>query len=232
MSSQDFPSYAPAYAEDDSVFHSVCLGCGLCGMICPTHALHCQDKTGDLDAQESRMPRFQPTLCLHCGSCAAICPSNTIHQPRLRQLSRDIREQNTRAMVFLCRNTLLLAPTEAERGPVPPHMPLLAAHTSPPLYRIRLPEDVRLDVVRCAHRVGARFVDKIVQRGVRHMLMLACPEQQCAYHVGGRERLTQPTALQSVYAAYGIDVRLDVRHVVPGSVQEVQQMVDDFVAGI
>ena len=224
----------PSYAAADSVFHSTCLACGLCSMICPTHALHPEGDVGT-HGEANRMPRLQRTLCRHCGLCASICPSNTIHQPRLHQLAREIREVPVHTMIFLCRNALVLAgrPGDAVtcegQDPLPASMPLLEAFTSPQLHRIRLPQGARLEVLRCVHRVGARFIDKLVQRGVRRILMLACPDQYCTYHVGAARRLTQPDALQAVYAAYGINTTLETRRLTPQSSAELQRLVDAFV---
>lgn len=219
----------PAYAEADNVFHSLCLSCGVCNMICPTHALRPQGDTTQIGAGK-RMPRLQSTLCVHCGACAAVCPSDTIHQPRFRQVALQVREKPVHTMIFLCRNTLLLAPRPADKGPIPPNMPLLRAFASPVLHHVQMPEGTQLEVVRCVHRVGARFLDKLVQYGVRNILLLACPESLCLYHQSALEHVPQPAVLQTVYAAYGIKTHLEVREVVPQSAAEVQTIINDFAA--
>lgn len=219
----------PTYAEADDVVHSLCLSCGMCNMICPTHALRPQGDPTQIGAGK-RMPRLQSTLCQHCGSCAAVCPSDTIHQPRLRQLSLQIRENPVHTVIFLCRNTLLLAPRPADKGPIPPDMPLLRAFASPVLHHVHPPEGARLELVRCAHRVGARFLDKLVQYGVRNILLLACPESRCLYRQGALEHVPQASILQAVYATYGIKAHLEVREVAPESAAEVQAMIDEFAA--
>lgn len=219
----------PAYVEADSVFHSLCLGCGMCSMSCPTHALHPQGDPTAIGCG-TRMPQLQSTLCQHCGSCAAVCPSDTIYQPRLRQLKRDVRETPLQTMIFLCRNTLLLADRLADKGPIPPDMPLLRAFSSPVLHHVQPPTGTRLEVLRCVHRVGARFIDRLVQHGVRNILLLACPETSCIYRQGAMEHVPQIAVLQAVYAAYGIETRLEVREGVPQSAAEVQAIMDTFAA--
>lgn len=219
----------PTYAEADSVFHSMCLGCGMCSMICPTHALRPQGDPMHIGSGK-RMPHLQSTLCQHCGACASVCPSDTVHQPRLRALAHGVLETPLHTMIFLCRNTLLLADRPVDRGPVPPDMPLLRAFASPVLQHVRAPQGAQLEVVRCVHRLGARFLDKLVQNGVRNILLLACPGSRCIYRQSAMEHVPQTAVLQAVYTAYGIETRLEVREVMPQCAAEVQTLVDDFTA--
>ena len=229
MTSPDpMPHPTPLHVEADSVFHSLCLGCGMCSMACPTHALRPQGYAALIGCGK-RMPRLQASLCLHCGACTAVCPSDTMQQPRLRQLTLQIRENPIHTLIFLCRNTLLLAERPVDKGSIPPDMSLLRAFASPALHAVRTPPGARLEVVRCVHRVGSRFMDRLVQSGVRNILLLGCPESQCRYHQSAAERISQPAVLQALYAAYGIETRLETRSLVPQSAAEVQGIVDAFV---
>lgn len=47
------------------VHRNDCIGCGECGIICPTHAISIQDKKSVIDSSK----------CIGCASCLAVCPT-------------------------------------------------------------------------------------------------------------------------------------------------------------
>lgn len=223
--------HSAAHEEADVVTHGVCLGCGLCAMVCPTHAL----TMGGLHPMVhlfQRNPTFQSSLCVHCGRCAGVCPSGTLHQTRLHHMLRAAQDTKPHTMVFLCRNLFLLAPTPLEAGNPAPDAPLAAGCMSPRLDAVTPPPGVLFATLRCTGRLGARFLDRLVlTAGVRNILIFACPSRQCAYDSGRCLISAQALGLADIYAAYGVPVRIEVEQGVPASAADVDARLREFAAG-
>jgi ferredoxin len=47
----------------------VCIGCGMCGVVCPHTVFHIADKKADIRDLDG---------CIECGACAANCPVQAI----------------------------------------------------------------------------------------------------------------------------------------------------------
>lgn len=221
--------HSGAHEEADVVTHGVCLGCGLCAMVCPTHAL----TMGGLHPTVryyQKNPTLQPSLCIHCGRCAGVCPSGTLHQARLDHMLRTVRDTAPHTAVFLCRNLFLLASPALDAGTVPPTMSMGEAYMSPQLDDVAVPPGVFFATVRCAGRLGARFLDRLVLSGVRNLLIFACPPRQCAYDSGKDPVSAHALGLADVYAAYDIPVRIEVDQGTPASPAAVEERLRRFIA--
>lgn len=223
--------HSAAHEEADVVTHGVCQGCGLCAMVCPTHAM----TIGGLHPMVhffQKGPTLQLSLCVHCGRCASVCPSGTLHQNRLRKILRTARDTTPHTVALLCRNLFLLAPTPLDAENPPPDAPLAEACMSPRLDAITPPPGVLFATLRCTGRLGARFLDRLVlAAGVRNILVFACPPRQCAYSNGKCLISAQALGLADVYAAYGIPVRIKVEQKVLASAAEIDARLRVFTDG-
>ena len=97
------------FLDADTVMHSLCIGCGMCSLICPTKALHSHSIAGD----EGRNPILHPTVCNHCGSCAAVCPSSSIHQTGTRIIVNETQQYHFPTLILVCRNSATLTMHES-----------------------------------------------------------------------------------------------------------------------
>lgn len=215
--------------EADTVEHVHCHGCGMCVMVCPSHALTL-DGLSPSGHVFQKNPVFNAGLCVHCGRCASVCLSNTLHQQRFSILLRTVQKEQIHTVVFFCRNLQALMPTSLSKAEVPEGMSLAQAHMVPQFNTIKLPPGVLFEGVRCVSRVGARLIDRMVLAGVRRVLLFAGPQHLCHYNEGLSLMDTQGAGLASVYAAYGIEARIESARWIPQTVQEVEDYIAEFVA--
>lgn len=218
-------SFSPG-ADSDVVEHALCQGCGLCVMVCPSNALQ-QDT---LTRYTQKAPTYNADLCLHCGRCAAVCQSGTLHQNRFATLVHKVQNQRIHTVVFFCSNLPTHMPTAMKQDDVPDTMPLALAQMTPRCNTITLPEGVLFEPVRCANRVGARLIDRLVRAGLQRVLIFAGPPHLCHYHEGLSLVAAQCAGLSSFYEAYGIAASIHVEQSLPKNMQEVEDVVARFVA--
>lgn len=214
--------------EADAVTHSLCLGCGLCSMVCLNHALSMEGLHPSARYYQ-KAPVFNASLCMHCGRCAAVCPSNTLYQVRFGALVQKVQQDKAHTVVFFCRNLQTMMPSPFTLGQIPAHMPLPEACMSPQVQQIHLPEGVIFETVRCTGRVGARLMDRLILAGAQRILFFACPHQDCTYHQALSLIDTQCTGLASIYAAYGVEATLHVEHWVPENLQQLEERIAQLV---
>lgn len=67
----------PGALANDSAFIAACIGCGLCGEVCPPRCIrfHTQDGAGSINT-----PYIDPTgkACILCDKCMAVCPTEAL----------------------------------------------------------------------------------------------------------------------------------------------------------
>ncbi|MEG2172527.1 MAG: 4Fe-4S binding protein [Desulfovibrionaceae bacterium] len=218
---------SPPHAYDidgDTVEHSLCQGCGLCSMVCPSHAL----SLNGLDTSThyyQKIPTFNADLCIHCGRCSAVCPSGTMHQTRFAALLHHVRAAQPRVMVFICCNVQTRMPSNTGTAPsLLTHAQILPHGTT-----LALPDSILLEQVRCIGRVGARLLDSLVQAGVQRIVLISGPLHLCHYQVGLQIIDAQCTGLNSIYQAYGVDARIHIKRWIPENIQELKDYITSFV---
>ena len=99
--------HSAAHEEADVVTHGVCQGCGLCAMVCPTHAM----TMGGLHPMVhlfQKNPTFQLSLCVHCGRCRAVCPMGV-------DMTDPSRRRENATECILCYACTEACPTKALR---------------------------------------------------------------------------------------------------------------------
>jgi ferredoxin-type protein NapG len=67
----------PGALADPAAFAAACIGCGLCGEVCPPRCIVFYRRDG---AREVNTPYINPEdkSCILCGKCMAVCPTNAL----------------------------------------------------------------------------------------------------------------------------------------------------------
>ncbi len=67
----------PGALEDDAAFVAACIGCGLCGEVCPPRCIrfHARDGGGKVNT-----PYIDPEdkACILCNKCMEVCPTESL----------------------------------------------------------------------------------------------------------------------------------------------------------
>ena len=73
----------PGAIKDDKAFNEACIGCGLCGEVCPPKCIKFHQREG---GDRSNTPWINPAIkaCILCGLCMEYCPTDalTVTHPR------------------------------------------------------------------------------------------------------------------------------------------------------
>lgn len=214
-------------SEPDIVEHALCHGCGLCTMVCPSNALSL-DGLRPVSHAWQKNPAFNPDLCLHCGRCSAVCPSDTLHQVRFATLLNRVRQEHSHTVIFFCSNLqALMAPEHTQDSLSDPA--LARTGVMPSLNKLKLPEGVLFESLRCTSRVGARLIDRLVLAGVSRVMLFSGPTHLCHYNDGLCLADTQSIGLSSVYEAYGIEAYIHTIRWVPTLVEQIEERIARFV---
>jgi len=67
----------PGALKDDAEFIAACIGCGLCGEVCPPRCIKFHQRDG---GAQVNTPFINPEqkACTLCGKCTEICPTNAL----------------------------------------------------------------------------------------------------------------------------------------------------------
>ena len=78
----------PGALKDEAAFAAACIGCGLCGEVCPPEciAFHTRDDGG------SNIPYVDPFLkaCILCAKCMTACPTEALTETPIREIDMGI----------------------------------------------------------------------------------------------------------------------------------------------
>ncbi|MBT7485011.1 MAG: 4Fe-4S dicluster domain-containing protein [Rhodospirillales bacterium] len=67
----------PGALKDDANFITACIGCGLCGEVCPPRCIKFHTRDG---GTQVNTPYIDPTekACILCDKCMDVCPTNAL----------------------------------------------------------------------------------------------------------------------------------------------------------
>ncbi|MBQ0720287.1 MAG: 4Fe-4S dicluster domain-containing protein [Gammaproteobacteria bacterium] len=67
----------PGALKSDAEFISACIGCGLCGEVCPPRCIQFHQRDG---GAQVNTPYINPEqkACTLCGKCTEVCPTNAL----------------------------------------------------------------------------------------------------------------------------------------------------------
>jgi formate hydrogenlyase subunit 6/NADH:ubiquinone oxidoreductase subunit I len=67
----------PGALEDDNAFNEACIGCGLCGEVCPPHCIQFYKREG---GNKVNTPFINPEqkACILCDKCMEVCPTDAL----------------------------------------------------------------------------------------------------------------------------------------------------------
>ncbi|MDM8559925.1 4Fe-4S dicluster domain-containing protein [Candidatus Parabeggiatoa sp. HSG14] len=67
----------PGALKDESAFVSACIGCGLCGEVCPPRCIRFHDRDG---GDKVNTPYINPEekACILCDKCMEVCPTEAL----------------------------------------------------------------------------------------------------------------------------------------------------------
>ena len=79
----------PGALADDAAFVEACIGCGLCGEVCPPRCIQFSKRQG---ADRLYTPYINPEekACILCGKCMAVCPTNALTVVDIRKVDMGI----------------------------------------------------------------------------------------------------------------------------------------------
>jgi len=159
----------------------LCIGCDTCGEVCPYTAIKTFCR---IDGRT--VPVLDSAFCRGCGLCIANCPTGALDQ--------------------ICFSNELLAQAVLEaRGTVVLGC-VWAKSRAPDAYQVlrdTFEEDTTFVDLLCTGRVPAWLLLKALERGVRRIAVVACPEGKCRYGSISRVEGTV-SALKSLLEMLGI----------------------------
>ena len=94
------PSYTPGIANylrppgallDDELFVEACIGCGLCGEICPPKCILFEKRQG---GKKANTPYINPVIkaCTLCGKCMDVCPTEALVKTKREDVKMGLAE--------------------------------------------------------------------------------------------------------------------------------------------
>jgi len=75
----------PGALKDHAAFLEACIGCGLCGEVCPPRCIRFYKNNG---SKEANTPYINPARksCILCGYCMEVCPTNALKVTPAREV--------------------------------------------------------------------------------------------------------------------------------------------------
>ena len=81
----------PGALADDAAFVAACIGCGLCGEVCPPRCIRFHDRDG---AGKVNTPFIDPArrACTLCAKCMDVCPTNALTRTPLAKVDMGLAQ--------------------------------------------------------------------------------------------------------------------------------------------
>ncbi|MDH5681145.1 MAG: cytochrome b N-terminal domain-containing protein, partial [Spirochaetota bacterium] len=149
-----------------------CTGCGACALDCPYEAIRMVSRTDNSDKYKSHA-LTDPKLCMGCSVCVGSCNFEAMHLTRLRlpviqdeiENALPMGKSGDKWVVIMCQRQS----DSFDRS------------------KMSLSEEIDSVVTLsypCVGIVGPRLVEKVLDRGVRGVIIASCPEGDCDYREG------------------------------------------------
>lgn len=81
----------PGALRDDAAFINACIGCGLCGEVCPPRCILFHGRDGGVQANT---PYINPELkaCILCNKCMEVCPTEALTETERTEIDMGIAQ--------------------------------------------------------------------------------------------------------------------------------------------
>ena len=81
----------PGALADDLAFTEVCIGCGLCGEVCPPDCIKFNKRAG---GNKVNTPYIDPEekACILCGKCMDVCPTEALTKVEIDEVNMGIAQ--------------------------------------------------------------------------------------------------------------------------------------------
>lgn len=81
----------PGALADPEAFARACIGCGLCGEVCPPRCIKFHQRDGGRD---SNTPYINPEIkaCILCGLCMQVCPTDALTITPLKEIDMGVAQ--------------------------------------------------------------------------------------------------------------------------------------------
>jgi len=81
----------PGALSDDHAFAKACIGCGLCGEVCPPHCIKFNQREG---GDSVNTPYIDPEAkaCILCGKCMDACPTEALTKVERHEVDMGIAQ--------------------------------------------------------------------------------------------------------------------------------------------
>lgn len=81
----------PGALKDDNAFVNACIGCGLCGEICPPKCIKFYQRIG---GSKVNTPYINPEEkgCILCSKCMEVCPTASLQETPVKEINMGISQ--------------------------------------------------------------------------------------------------------------------------------------------
>lgn len=81
----------PGALDNDAAFVAACIGCGLCGEVCPPRCIKFHQRDGGAQANT---PYINPEqkACILCSKCMEVCPTEALTETPLNEIDMGIAQ--------------------------------------------------------------------------------------------------------------------------------------------
>ncbi|VAW78226.1 Ferredoxin [hydrothermal vent metagenome] len=81
----------PGALKDDKAFNSACIGCGLCGEVCPPRCIRFYQREG---GDKANTPYIDPEqkACILCNKCMEVCPTEALTETPRNDIDMGIAQ--------------------------------------------------------------------------------------------------------------------------------------------
>ncbi|HIP69672.1 MAG TPA: 4Fe-4S dicluster domain-containing protein [Chromatiales bacterium] len=81
----------PGALKDDEAFVTACIGCGLCGEVCPPRCIRFHLRDG---GNKVNTPYINPAeqACILCNKCMDVCPTKALTETSLKEIDMGIAQ--------------------------------------------------------------------------------------------------------------------------------------------